>query len=366
MDNLSLLQTLTIIAGIVSIAYLYVLNVVIDTKKPPSIHNLNTEGVSIVIAAHNELENLKAHLDTFLSQSYPDFEVIVVCDRCTDGSVQYLKGIHNNKLIIKEINELSPIINSKKRALTDAIEMATKPWILLTDADCFVQNSNWIQAMMETKGDKDVCIGVSMYEQKPSFLNQIIQFETIITALQYASWAILGKPYMAVGRNLLYSKQLFINNQGFGNQAHHLGGDDDLLIQQIATRKNSNVGIYKQTITRSKPAEGFKQWWRQKHRHLHAGKSYPFIVLIGLSLYPVFALLFYIGCIYSLFTHDLKVIILFYILRTCIFISIFVKMGRKWDVALHLFYFPIAEIIYLMYLLFAGVYNLAVPIKKWK
>ena len=366
LDTISLIQTLTIIAGIASIAYLYVLKVVIESKRLPIIHKGVAEGVSIVIAAHNELENLKVHLESFLNQSYPDFEVIVVCDRCTDGSVEYLQRINNKKLIIKEITELYPDINSKKRAVTEGITCASKPWILLTDADCFVDNSGWILSMMEAKEQKDICIGVSMYEQKSTILNQIIQFETVITALQYVSWAILGKPYMAVGRNLLYSKQLFINNHGFGNRAQHLAGDDDLLIQQIATSRNSTVGINSQTITRSKPTEGFRAWWRQKHRHLHAGKSYPITVVICLSIYPVFGLLYYLGCIYCLFTHDIKAIMLFYILRTCIFISIFVRMRRKWDVAIHTLYLPIAEIVYLMYLLFAGIYNLAVPIKKWK
>jgi glycosyltransferase involved in cell wall biosynthesis len=366
LDTLDLIQHITVITGIVSIAYLFVLFVVIARKGSPTTTNMPFEGVSIIIAAHNELDNLKVHIDSIFNQSYPRFEVIVVCDRCTDGSVEFLQSIKHKSLIIKEIYTLSETIQSKKRALEEGIQCAQYPWILLTDADCFVDSTEWIQSMMQVKGKQDVCIGLSMYVPKSTFLNQIIQFETLFTAIQYASWAILGKPYMAVGRNLLYAKQLFINNQGFGNQAQHLGGDDDLLIQQIATKQNSTVGISKQTITRSKPAEGFRAWWRQKHRHLHAGKSYPFLVLIGLSIYPIFSLLFYMGCIYCLFTHDIKAIIPFYILRTCIFISIFVRMGRKWDVGIHYLYLLIAEIVYLMYLLCAGFYNLAVPIKKWK
>jgi glycosyltransferase involved in cell wall biosynthesis len=366
LDTLALIQHITIIAGIVSITYLFVLFVVIARKGSPASITNPIEGVSIIIAAHNELDNLNAHLDSILNQTYHRFEVIVVCDRCTDGSVEFLQSINHKSLIVKEIHTLSASIHPKKRALEEGIKCAQYPWILLTDADCFVDSTEWIQSMMQAKGQKDICIGLSMYASKPSFLNQIIQFETLFTAIQYASWAILGKPYMAVGRNLLYAKQLFINNLGFGNQAQHLGGDDDLLIQQIARGQNSTVGISRDTITKSKPAEGFNTWWRQKHRHLHAGKSYPFAVLIGLSIYPIFSLLFYMGCIYCLFTHDIKAIIPFYILRTCIFISIFVRMGRKWDVAIHFLYLPIAEIVYLMYLLCAGFYNLAVPIKKWK
>jgi hypothetical protein len=37
-----------------------------------------------------------------------------------------------------------------------------------------------------------------------------IRFETLLTAMQYFSWAKVGHPYMGVGRNLTYKKEEFL------------------------------------------------------------------------------------------------------------------------------------------------------------
>ena len=129
---------------------------------------------------------------------------------------------------------------------------------------------------------------------------------------------------------------------------------------------DTNVCISAEGFTQSRPAEGFSSWWRQKHRHLHAGKKYPIGVLINLCIYPVCGLLYYAGAIYYALAFNFADIMLFYILRTCIFISIFAQIGRKWNGPVSIFFLPFAEIVYLIYLLFAGFYNAAVPIKKWK
>ena len=46
----------------------------------------NLPGVSVIIAARNEAENLIKNLPSVLDQDYPDFEVIVVNDRSSVGS----------------------------------------------------------------------------------------------------------------------------------------------------------------------------------------------------------------------------------------------------------------------------------------
>jgi len=367
LNSQSFIEILFYTTGILSIGYLLFMAITLATHKQPLSSTVTTnEGVSVVIAVHNEYENLQQFLPSILNQSYSNFEVIIACDRCTDGSVAFLQSLHHSALHIIEINTLTDSIQPKKAALTQAIQLAKHPWILATDADCYPVSNQWIDEMMKARNGKGVCLGFSFYLPKPSFLNAFIQFETVLTALQYGAWALLGKPYMAVGRNLMYATELFINNKGFGKQANHLGGDDDLFVQNIATNSNVCISIKPSTFTISKPAEGFRQWWRQKHRHLHAGKQYPFGTLLGLSIYPISSALFHFITIYYLITLNFEPILVFYILRTCIFISIFTRIGYKWNVKLPVFFLAITEIVYLIYLLFAGIYNLAVPIKKWK
>lgn len=367
MSQSSFIFLFSVITGTVSLAYVYVLITIILFKNPPQeTGTIPDEGVTVLIAAHNELENLREFLPSILHQSYPAFEVIVACDRCTDGSVAYLQSLESPTLRILELDAPVTGMHPKKAALQAGIQAAAYDAILLTDADCKAAGNHWIRHMVQARRKKNICLGVSLYSKRPGLLNQIIQFETLFTAIQYISLAILKKPYMAVGRNLLYSRQLFINTGGFGNHATHLGGDDDLLIQRLANGSNTTVCIIPESFTLSRPAEGFSGWWRQKQRHLHAGKKYPIGVFFNLCIYPVCAALYYISAIYYTSAGSFDDIMLFYILRTCIFISIFVRMGRKWNVPVSIFFLPVAEIVYLIYLLFAGLYNTAVPIKKWK
>jgi len=367
LNSQSFIEILFYTTGILSIGYLLFMAITIAMYKQPIPPTTTIdEGVSVVIAAHNEYENLQMFLPSILNQAYPNFEVIVACDRCTDGSVAFLQSLNNPTLHIIEINSISDSIQPKKAALTQAILRAKHPWILATDADCHPTSNQWINDMMHARNGKKICLGFSFYIPKPGFLNAFIRFETVLTALHYGAWALLGKPYMAVGRNLLYATELFINNNGFGKQANHLGGDDDLFVQDVAKNSNTCISIKPSTFTLSKPAEGFRQWWRQKHRHLHAGKQYPLSTLFGLSIYPISSSIFHCISIYYLITLNFELILVFYILRTCIFIRIFARIGYRWNVKLSLFFLAITEIVYLIYLLFAGIYNLAVPIKKWK
>jgi hypothetical protein len=47
-----------------------------------------------------------------------------------------------------------------------------------------------------------------------------VRFETFHTAMQYLSYALAGIPYMGVGRNLSYKKDIFIRNKGFSSINH--------------------------------------------------------------------------------------------------------------------------------------------------
>jgi glycosyltransferase involved in cell wall biosynthesis len=366
LNNQSFIEILLLASGSISIVYLLAMVLIVALSKKHTTPTPTNEGVSVIIAAHNEYENLKLFLPTVLNQEYPLYEVLVVCDRCTDASIAFLKSINHSALRIIEIPTHTEGLNPKKAALQEAIQQAKYPWILTTDADCYPATNKWINEMMQAKKTKQICLGLSMYQQKFTFLNFFIQFETLFTGIQYSSWAKIGKPYMAVGRNLLYLKELFINNQGFGKHENHLGGDDDLLIQSIAFSSNTTVATNPKSFTVSRPSETYLQWWRQKHRHLHAGKQYPSSILMALGIYPLTSAIFHFLCFYCFFSLNLEVIMTIYILRTCIFISIFAWIGYKWNLRLSIFFLAIAEVTYLIYLLFAGIYNLAVPIKKWK
>jgi len=233
--------------------------------------------VSILVCAHDEEQNLRALLPLLLAQEYPEFEVIVVEDRCNDGTYDFLLRAtrEHPRLKMVRVQHLPSHVNGKKFAITLGIKAATHEWVLLTDADCRPTSNRWIQAMSGgCREDKQIVLAYSPYQQAPGYLNSFIRFESLVTGIQYMGLALIGKPYMGTGRNLAYRKSLFLSNKGFNNYLGLTGGDDDLFVNQHSTPKNTSVILSPDAITKSIAKRTWSEFYFQKLRHLSVGKHY--------------------------------------------------------------------------------------------
>ena len=61
----------------------------------------------------------------------------------------------------------------------------------------------------KNESDTEIVLGYGEYHKLQGFFNKIIRWETFHTAIQYFSYTLAGMPYMGVGRNLSYKKELF-------------------------------------------------------------------------------------------------------------------------------------------------------------
>ena len=85
----------------------------------------------------------------------------------------------------------------------------------------------------------EIILGYGGYKREKQLLNNLIRFDTFFIALQYLTFALAKKPYMGVGRNLAYRKSLFFKHKGFAKHNHIVSGDDDLFINQAATKQKN-------------------------------------------------------------------------------------------------------------------------------
>ena len=168
-------------------------------------------GVSVIICAKDESENLSKNLPSFLEQDYPTFEVIVVNDQSVDGTKYLLQDLEKKYKNLKVVTIDDHIISrvGKKFALTIGIKTAQYDYILLSDADCATVSNNWIRKMSASFSEKDIVLGISPYKKQKGLLNKFIRFDEFIVMIQYLSFALAKIPYMGVGRNLGYKKSLF-------------------------------------------------------------------------------------------------------------------------------------------------------------
>jgi glycosyltransferase involved in cell wall biosynthesis len=233
--------------------------------------------VSIIIAAMNELKNLKELLPLLEKQDYPDFEIVVADDRSSDGTYDYLLNNEESfrKVTFSRIESTPSHFTPKKYAMTVAIKKSKNDIILTTDADCRPVDNQWIKQMTtQLTADRSVVLGVSPYYYYKGLLNAFIRYETLQTAVQYLSFTLAKIPFMGVGRNLMFRKELFWKTNGYARHADLLSGDDDLFINEATNSTNVAISVEKETQVYSEPKRTFSDWVIQKKRHLSVGKRY--------------------------------------------------------------------------------------------
>jgi glycosyltransferase involved in cell wall biosynthesis len=257
---------------------------------------LNTEQptVSVIVCAKNEEENLKQFLPSVLEQDYPNYEVIVVNDCSEDESANVLEEFSKkyHHLRISTIKKDEKFSHGKKLALTIGIKAAEHEHLLFTDADCYPISPSWISGMMSSYNpETELVLGYGGYTKEKGFLNKIIRFDSLFIAMQYMGFAFAGTPYMGVGRNLSYKKNVFFKNKGFARHAILNSGDDDLFVSETAHK--NNVGINVEEHTRSKPKNTFAIWLFQKKRHQSTFALYKTKHKFLLVLEPISRFFFY-------------------------------------------------------------------------
>ncbi len=253
--------------------------------------------VSVVICARDEADNIVKNLPGVLVQSYSTTnEVILVNDNSVDDSKYLLDELkktfkHLNPV---ELTQEAKLIAGKKFPLSMGIKSAKYETILLTDADCVPSSEKWMQLMQDGYYPQtEIVLGYGAYRKTGTLLNKIVRFETFHSALQYLSYALAGIPYMGVGRNLSYKKDVFFRNKGFSSINQIPGGDDDLFINKVATKKNTSIVIEPEAHTLSDSKTTWSNWFNQKNRHFSTAKYYQFKHKFLLTLYSATQFLIY-------------------------------------------------------------------------
>jgi glycosyltransferase involved in cell wall biosynthesis len=256
-----------------------------------------THPVSVIICARDEAANLAKNLPGALVQKYrTTHEVIVVDDNSFDDTKYLLEEYQKTyrQLQVVQLKQEAKLIPGKKFPLSIGIKTAKYEIVLLTDADCVPASEFWIDKMQETFDEHtEIVLGYGAYHKKAGLLNKIVHWETFHTAMQYFSYALAGKPYMGVGRNLSYKKTIFFRHKGFSAHNNIPSGDDDLFINMAATKTNTKINVDKDAFTLSEPPKSWGAWIRQKNRHYSTGKFYKPVHKFLLGLYTLSHFLFY-------------------------------------------------------------------------
>ena len=328
------------------------------TTDTASISKYQNIPISVVICARNEAANLRQHLPTILTQEYPDFEVVVVNDASTDDTEGVLTNFQKTYTNLRVISVAEKTLAGKKGALALGIEATKNDWLLLTDADCYPLSTKWISGMTSALISKKIQIvfGYAPYERcDNSFLNKLIRFETLWTATQYLSFALIKQPYMGVGRNLLYEKKLYVKANGFASHSDIPSGDDDLFVNQVVTQKNFSLFLHEKTYMYSMPKTTWNGYFSQKTRHFSVGTRYLLKHKILLGLVSMSHFLFLVTGVCLLYSNISTMFAATNITARMFLVwFIYSKISIRLREPQLLWWFPILDVLYVFfYLIFA-------------
>ncbi|WP_242689193.1 glycosyltransferase [Pedobacter sp. SYSU D00535] len=326
--------------------------------------------VSVIICARNEERNLQENLPMILEQDYPEFEVVVVNDCSLDESDQVLRAFAQKypHLKVVTLTEHSRFKHGKKFAVTIGIKAAKHEQLLFTDADCKPASKSWINRMQQNfSGGIEIVLGYSPYQKEAGFLNALIRFETFYTALNYLSFALAGRPYMGVGRNMAYKKSLFFKGKGFASHMHIPSGDDDLFVNQNATATNTAIEIHPETHVWTEPKRSFSSYFRQKVRHMGAGKAYKTSDKYSLSVQTASALLFYLMLMLLVVLNaQWWLLVSIYLIRLSVQAIIYYPVFKKLSYKDLIWLLPALDLIYNFYILVLSIISLFKKKVEWK
>jgi cellulose synthase/poly-beta-1,6-N-acetylglucosamine synthase-like glycosyltransferase len=326
--------------------------------------------VSVIICAKNELDNLQKNLSIVLEQQYPTFEVIVANDNSEDGTDDFLANLKMQypHLKVVHIRQESRTFKGKRLALSLALKAASYEWCVFTDADCAPTSPSWLFTMQRNfQSNKGLVLGYAPHYKAGGFLNKCIRFETFWTAFQYLNFAMSGVPYMGVGRNMAYRKQLFFDNKGYIQQPNVISGDDDLFVNKIAKGSITSVEIDSKTFMYSNPKRTWNDWMWQKRRHLSTGKLYRGIHKFLLGAQSLTHTLFYVLLIALLVTgfHWQWVLIAYGVRFVVQLIDFSVAMYKLKELDL-LWLFPLFDLLLIVYNIVMLPAVIKKPSNKWK
>lgn len=266
--------------------------------------------LSVIIPARNEEHNLPEILNDLREQNYPasDFEVIVADDFSSDRTAETIRRFPMENLRLVSLEEIPGIHRSetpnKKRAIEEAVHIASGELIVTTDADCRV-GTNWLRTIAAFFSSRGVVFiaGPVSYFYDESFLGK---FQTLdfLSLVGIAAASIRNGFYnLCNGANLAYTKEAFLAVEGYSGNHHIASGDDMMLMHKIARIQSGRIAFLrnKDAIVYTHTEKDLAAFWRQRMRWTSKSTHYEDRRITAILVFVyLFNLLLLINAVYGL------------------------------------------------------------------
>ena len=256
-------------------------------------------GMSVIITASDQEEQLTKNLPRILEQDYPNFEVIVVDDNSQDETKELLERLSHKypNLYMTFTSDSMRYVSHKKLALTLGIKAAKNDWVVFIEPDCYPVSNQWLARLSRHCTEQtDVILGYSNYERKPGFANLCYMYDTLIRQLRMLGLTLRGRGYMGIGRNMAYRRELFFTHKGYSRHLDLERGEDDLFVNEHVDARRIAADISAESVVRCNSAS-VHAWKRDKLTRLFIRRKMKGMALHLLTADTITRMLLYIAAI---------------------------------------------------------------------
>jgi len=288
------------------------------------------EGVSVIITCSNKAALLKENLEAFLTQDYPEYEVIVV-DECSEDETQDVLSDFQQKYPHLRTSRIFPdtkFRRTKKIAINIGVLAARYDVLLFTEIECIPESRQWVRTMQSYFGpDTAVVLGYANYapDGEKLSLRRYFRFLWFWKMMVLVRWEMF---VAGNGYNMGYRKKYYLEERGFsGNTQEYIGYDSEM-VRELAGK--GSVRVVKDPETRMILAKEGKKAWRDDYAYHYASvRRWPWSVRIWSDLDFWGEALLYAMVIYFIFRPVLHYYIFLVPVLTFLMDFIVINIGLR-------------------------------------
>jgi chlorobactene glucosyltransferase len=254
--------------------------------------------VSLLVPARNEELNIEACVSSLLAQQYPDFEVVVLDDHSSDGTLAALRRIaatpSGARLRILEGRELPAGWHGKAWACQQLGEAATGELLLFTDADTHHRPDALARAVEAMRRSGAGMLSLTPAQEMTSFWEKLIVPLVYHILFSYLPLAMVSKSRSpafcyAIGQFMLFRRETYEKIGGHRSVCDNIV--EDVWLCKAVKRSGGKVAAFDGTDALScRMYRGFGEIWKGFSKNLFAG--------LGNSVFGLFALMALVALLY--------------------------------------------------------------------
>ena len=330
-------------------------------KSAPEFHpqsNAPTLSVSVIVPARNEEKNIACLLRAIQEQAYPRnlVQVVVANDQSTDKTALIAKSFAGTTVV--DLNGETAGAH-KKRAIEEAIKIATGDIIITTDADC-VPPPKWIQTLVSFREENNSrFIAAPVVFQNNSSILQVFQALDFLVLQGITGASVIKKVHsMCNGANLAYQKNAFLQVNGFEGIDHVASGDDMLLMHKIWRQFPGRVHYLKskEAVVVTQPMTTWKDFFYQRIRWASKATFYDdkriFWTLLLVYLFNLSFLVLLVAGFWFSFLWIYLIILL--LAKTVVELPLVYSVANFFNKQSLLRYFPFFQPLHIAYTILIG------------